>query len=311
MKIRHLLIGAAAVVAALAAAAAAWWLAPHDPIAELRARQSPLARVERSAAPDLGARIERWRLLDARGDTVRALWRPAPAETPAPWTLVLLGGARTGDRAVLLLPPDLPANVLAVDWPWSGPRRLSAGRFVREHLAIRSALLRTPAALALAVDALSGEPRVERARIALLGASLGVPPTLAALVLTDAPAALVLVHGAADVEGLVRHALAERVRPAALRALLAAYVARLVRPLEPALHFERAGRVPTLVVSAGADDWLHPAGVAQLESGIAGASIVRHGGGHVLPKQQEIIAEISSDVLVWLDNLDSPPPSPN
>ncbi len=302
MRLLYPIVG----VAVLAAASAAWWAFPPEPTSVLRSCQSPLARVEQAAAPELGPRIERWRLLDARGDTVRALWRPAPPEVRAPWTLVLLGGAMTGDRAALLLPADLPAHVLAVDWPWSGPRRLSAWSFAREHLAIRSAVLRAPAALALAMEALSAEPRVAPSRIALLGASLGVPPALAALALTDSPKALVLIHGAADLEGLVRHALEGRVRPGALRAFLAAYVARLVHPLEPALHLERAVRVPTLIISAGADEWLHPSGVAMLETGIPAASIVRHGGGHVLPKQRELIAEISRDVMGWLDRLDSP-----
>src|SRR5437867_11711045 len=101
----------------------------RDPGPVLERHHSPLARVWRSAAPGLGARVERWRLVTARGDTVRALWRSAPPGVPDPWTAVMLGGFQTGERAALLLPEGAPFHVLAVDWPLRGPRTLTPAEF--------------------------------------------------------------------------------------------------------------------------------------------------------------------------------------
>ena len=65
-------------------------------------------------------------MVDERGDTFTGLWRAAVrgagdprAESEATnqlWTVVLLGGFFSGDRAALLLPERLHAHVLAVDW---------------------------------------------------------------------------------------------------------------------------------------------------------------------------------------------------
>lgn len=54
-------------------AVAAWWLWPADPAADLRALHAPLTRFERRPAPDLGPRIERWRMVDANGFTARGI----------------------------------------------------------------------------------------------------------------------------------------------------------------------------------------------------------------------------------------------
>ncbi len=291
------------VLTVLASGIGAWWIFPPDPGDVLRAERAPLARVERTTAPELGKGAETWRLIDARGDTVLARWQPAPRGTRNPWTVVMMAGVQTGERALLLLPRSMPANVLAVNWPWSGPRRLSPWDFVKEHLAIRSAVLRSPAALALGIEALGREPGVTRSRIALLGASIGVAPALAALELTDVPGAVVLVDGAADIECLMRHVLAGHVRPALARALLAAYGARLVFPLEPALHLDKAARIPTLVLSAVSDERLPAPAIDALLAGMPAANVVMHGGGHILPERPALIRELTNEIVRWLDGL--------
>src|SRR5437016_1979282 len=85
------------------------------------------------------------------------------------------------------------AIVPAVSWPWKWPRRMSQAEFVANAPAIRAALLHPPEALARGVAA------VRRAspgsRVAMVGASLGVPPAVAAIPLVRVEA-LVLVDGA-------------------------------------------------------------------------------------------------------------------
>ena len=108
---------------ALVVLVAAWWLTPGDPAAAIRANHSPVADVKRTPAPELGLGMERWVMYDRRGAVSKALWRPAPDAGPGTWTVVMLGGLETGDRAALLLDGVSGVNVLAVDWPWDGPRR--------------------------------------------------------------------------------------------------------------------------------------------------------------------------------------------
>lgn len=230
------------VAAALLLLVVGWWALPPDPVAVLQRHWSPLARVERVVAPEVGAPIERWRMITAAGDTVTGLWRAAPPGTPRPWTIVMLGGLQTGDRAVLLLPSQTAAHALAVDWPWSGRRTLSAWEIAERLAAIQDAVLRSPAVLAVGVEAVTRQSEVDPSRVAVLGASLGVPPAVAALRLPPAPHALVLIDGAADLEVLLRAALIRERVPGALAAPLAALGFRLIRPLEPSLH---AGATPT------------------------------------------------------------------
>jgi hypothetical protein len=86
----------------------------RDPMPVLKPYYSPPARLVRQPAPGMGARVQRWLIITARGDTVRALWRAAGKKTVRPWTAVLLGGFHTGDRAALLVPDDTLFNMLAV-----------------------------------------------------------------------------------------------------------------------------------------------------------------------------------------------------
>jgi len=294
---------AALVTAALALAAlAAWWRMPPDPGRALRAHAPPLARVLRAPAPALGERVEWWRLVSTVGDTAVALWRSAPPGTRSPWTVVLMGGLQTGDRAALLL-PDGPFNVLAVDWPWRGPRRMGAGRIALELGAIREAVLRSPGVLARGVEATARESGADTSRIAVLGASLGVPPALAAVRLTRRVDALVLVDGAADLDDLLRAGL-ERVPVAPwLAAPLAALAARLIRPLEPLLNAPAAAGLPVLLMNSEQDELMPAADVRRLHAGLPWAEVRWRPGRHLRPHRGATIDELTREALAWLQGL--------
>jgi len=296
----RLLLAAAVFAAALAAW---WWTHPPDPIATLRACWAPPVRVERLHAPELGTGIERWRIFDARGDSVSALWRPAPTGASEPWTVVLLGGFHTGDRAALVLPEDEPANVLAVDWPWSEERSLSSWEIMAHLRKIQAAALRSPAALALGVEAARSQPDVDSTRLAVFGVSLGVPPALAALRLTRAPRALALIDGAAGLQDLFDAELRTAVRPRALAAPIAALAYRLVRPLEPALNADAAAGLPVLMINAADDELMPHAGVQRLRAGIPQATYETRPGKHIRPSARAEIAALTARAASWLNGL--------
>jgi pimeloyl-ACP methyl ester carboxylesterase len=221
--------------------------------------------------------------------------------TDQPWTVVLLGGFFAGERAALLLPERLHANVLAVDWPWKGPRKLSATQFVSSLPAIRRTALGSPAALAIGVDAVSRQPEVDTTRIALVGASLGVPSTVAALALTDAPAACALLYGGADIETWMRHALTRYGSPDPLAPVIAKGAAAFVRPLEPARHGTEA-KLPMLFVNARGDQFV-PLAVAQaLHRAFPHATVRWKEGPHLDGRPGPIIDDLAAEVEAWLES---------
>jgi pimeloyl-ACP methyl ester carboxylesterase len=299
---RHLAL-ALLVLAGLATLAAAWWWShPPDAVKSLRAWQAPLARLERVPRPDLGARVERWRLIDARGDTTFALWRAAAPGASRPWTVVMLGGIGTGDRAALLLPEEVAAHVLAVDWPWRGEREMNGARLAYMVPRLRAALLRTPACLALGLEAVARAPETDTARVALLGASLGAPPSIAALSLSTVPDALVLVDGFAGLAAALRVGLERETRPRWAARPLAALAARLLSPLEPERHRAALG-LPALVVNAAHDERLPRESIERLHALLPHATVRVRADTHVLPERLALIAELARSASAWLDSL--------
>lgn len=301
---------AGAVAAIICLGVTLWWRLPGDPVRVLEAHRAALVQVVRTAAPESTPEMERWSLVDARGDTFTALWRAAsPAEEPPPasgpsrvsrpWTVVLLGGLRTGERAAALLPP-CSAHVLALDWPWSGPRTLSTWQFLARLPAIRAALLGTPAVLALGIEAVARQPEVDSTRIALLGASLGVPPALAALRLAaPRPQACILLHGGADLRVMLQHAIVRQVGSDRLAPVGALLGARLLHPLEPALHAGAARGLPILLLSAKGDEKLPEPSVLALHAALPHAEVRWETGAHMRPTP-EVLAPYAREVETWL-----------
>jgi len=281
-------------------ALAAWFFADLDPVGEIRRRHSPVVSMAREPARELGARVERWHLVTAAGDTLEGLWRGAPPGSVAPWTIVMFGGIGTDDRAALLVPPEIAAHVLAMRWPWRGPKRMSTPRFLRELPAVREAVLRSPAVLAAGAQAAAREPEGKAGRVALLGASLGAAPALAALSASPTPAALILLDGGAPISRLIRHELDRLREPRWLAVPAAAIAARLLAPLEPRHHAAAARARPILIFSARRDERLPPGSAEALHALLPHARVVWRDARHVRPRQSETIAAIARRAVAWL-----------
>ena len=299
----------AAIALAAFGSIAWWWAHPPDPAADLAARDHALARVERAPAPELGARVERWRMISTSGDTVTGLWRgPAPRRDPdtgsPAWAVVLLGGIGTDDRATLLVPDSLPVGVLSVSWPWKGSRHMGRREFVMHLPAIRAAMLATPAAMARGVAAVHHVAPGDR--VALLGASVGAPPTIATLALTR-PDALVIVDGAADLGRLLASETARTLGGGAAARLVApaagALAARLVSSLEPARHAGEAQGIPTLLLDAQGEERLPRPCITALHAAFPAAARGTHPGRHMRPEEHAEILAIVDAAWRWLSAL--------
>lgn len=242
-------------------------------------------------------------MISAGGDTVRGLWRPgAPQPGPA-WAAVIIGGIETDDRAALLVPDSLPIGILAVSWPWKGPRHMSVPAFVASVPAIRAELLATPAALARGVEAVRHAS--PGSRVLLLGASLGAPPVAAAVSIAR-PDALVLVDGAARLDRLMRsetsRALGDGFIGAALGPPAGALGARLVSSLEPARHGAAAQGIPVLLVDPEQDDRYPPECVKRLHATYPHATRRLHAGGHMHPDDRPQLTHIIEIIWQWLNH---------
>jgi hypothetical protein len=303
---------ARAAVATVLAALILWcWVNTSDPKREVRTHHRPLVALERVPAPELGEGFERWRMIAAGNDTVTGLWRPGVAGRSPEWVAVILGGIGTDDAAARLVPDSLPVGVLAVSWPWKGPRHMSRAAFLASVPAIRSALLRTPGAVARGAEAV--RRAVPGARVVLLGASLGVPPTVAALPLVH-PDALVLVDGAADLDRLlaseISHALGGGSAAAVLAPPVAALAGALVSFLEPARYGADAVGVPVMLVDAGHDERYPRACIERLHAAFPHATLATHPGGHLRPEDRDQVTAIIAAVRAWLPRPVEMPASP-
>src|SRR5262245_44552991 len=285
-------------------------LRPPDQLPGMTTRSHALTRLERTPAPELGRGIERWRMLGSLGDTVTGVWRePRPqgatttTSSPA-WSVVLLGGIGTDDRAALLVPDSLPVGVLAVSWPWRGSRKMSRLEFVGNIGAMRDAMLRTPGALARGVEA------VRRAhpgsRVALVGASLGVPPAVAAVSLVR-PDGLALVGGGADLARLMRSEVERSMGGGPLAAGTAALAgplgAWMLAPLEPSRAAQAARDLPTLLVDAEDEERFPPECIEKLHASFPHATRATHPGRHMRPEERQQMNVIMSTVWDWMGGL--------
>jgi hypothetical protein len=284
-----------------------WWTHPPDPTRELLAHHGFPPPLHRAPAPELGPRLERWRMVTTEGDTLRGLFRAAEPRARAavlgrPWGVVMLGGIGTGDRAALLLPDSLAVDALAMDWPWDGPREtLDWPRFVYGIPAKRHALLHAPSALAHGAVAL----RRERApaRVAVLGASLGSPAASAAPRLATLDA-LVLVDGMADLEAVFESELRRVLPHTALDAVcappLALLAARLTHALEPRRHAAAAAHLPVLVLDAAGEERFPPEAVRALRATYPHAVHQSRPGPHLRPEDDAQVRDIVRRVEAWL-----------
>jgi hypothetical protein len=210
------------------------------------------------------------------------------------------------------MPDALPVGVLAMSWPWRGPRSMSRLGFLARVPAIRRTMLDAPATLACGVAAL--RRAMPGSRIALLGASLGAPPAIAA-VREARPDALVLVDAAADLPALLAvetRRLLGGGAPARLAAAPAGAIAgALVAALEPERHAGAARALPILVLDAAEEERYPRPCVGRLHAAFPHATLARHEGAHIRPEDREQIRAIVRVASVWLAALPGHPPVPD
>ena len=126
------------------------------------------------------------------------IMRSAETDTPLP-ILMILGGHRTGGDVVDLYNGVSNRAVVGVDYPYDGPDKAKGVIAIARTIPVaRQAFLDTVPALSLVLDWLEQQTWVDKSRIVLVGASLGVPFAAKAAARDNRITGLMLVHGAAD-----------------------------------------------------------------------------------------------------------------
>jgi predicted alpha/beta hydrolase family esterase len=190
---------------------------------------------------------------------------------------------------------------------WNARQRMATS-FASRLVAIycfASCRERTSAALALGVEAVSRQPEVDPARIALVGASLGVPSTVAALDLTRLPAAGALLYGGADIETWMRDALTRHGSPRRLAGVAASAAFAFVRGLEPVAHAGRASPVRMLIVNARFDRFVPLAAAEALHRAFPHAAVRWKEGPHLDGRPGTLIDGLAAEVEAWLEAQDA------
>ena len=238
---------------------------------------------------------------------------PPNAETSRPrYVSLILGGHRTGAKAARLIHQPPSHAVAAIDYPYRGATKW---RLPGDALVHGSALLRalrtTGPALSLAAAALAEHPIVGGSGVILVGASLGAPFAVQAAAADPSFAALVLLYGFADLDHMFEHALTRLEWPLLLRRGAVKLASHLVRDFEPANRLQRIESMPVLLVNDLQDHLVPRQCVEALHRAApAGATFRLIESGHVRPKNEQLIADLTELVFVWSDTLamgDSPP----
>lgn len=230
---------------------------------------------------------------------VRAPERSPGIRRPA---AILVGGFRTGRKAVEV-PSESGELVLAsVEYPYEGPRRgLSGWGWARRIPGLRSAALETPPALLLAAQYLYARDDVDPDRVSIVGVSLGVPFAVAAAATDRRLGGAALLHGGGDVGTLFSTAYSDAL-PAWLAPALGSVVVWATAPLEPTKYVGAIAPRPVLMVNATDDAIVPRESVGALyEAAREPKRIVWIETSHVGANEREIVDALMGLVLEWME----------
>jgi hypothetical protein len=204
--------------------------------------------------------------------------------------------------------------VAALNYPYHGPTKPRGWRQILGTIpAAQQALLDTPPAVSLALDWLVEQPWVDRTRVELVGASLGVPFAAVAGALDPRFRRVWLIHGAADNRGLFEHNLRSRIANGWLRAGAAdlLYLLAYGPTLEPDRWVPRIAPRPVVIIGATDDERLPRANVERLYAAAGEPKeLLWTQGRHIEPSRPQVLRQLLEAVQSRvLQSAVAPPPA--
>ncbi len=255
------------------------------------------------------------RLADGRGVFHEAWLRFGPRPDSlagTPWRPVLiLGGIGTGRRAAEITPCPPGFALVALDYPFTGPRAPTRGELLRELPAIHEAAHATPRGVAAVIAWLDRRSDMDSTGVLVVGASFGVPFVVRGL--ADLPRArderggdrgpegvrsVCLLFGGADLPGLVRYRMRER--PLWEREVVALGLVLLFGDLEPARHVGRIAPRPLLMIGGTRDEFVPRASAEALfRAAHDPKEQMWFDSEHLQPDAEELLIELVERTLAW------------
>jgi len=210
--------------------------------------------------------------------------------------LVILGGHRTGSDAVELFGDVGHRSIVGVDYPYDGLDKVKGVIPIARTIPLaRQAFLDTVPAVSLLLDWLVEQAWVDKKRIILVGASLGVPFAATAAARDPRITALMLVHGAADNRLWFEVEVARRIDTELLHYPLATILYWLAYGpvLDTSKHVATISPRPVLIIGAR-DDERTPAGQTEIlfDAARDPKRLRRTDGQHIQSNRTEIFAEL-------------------
>lgn len=298
-KLRSLFVYFASIAVLSIMLALAWlrWDAalPRDDWFNSRQGQIESATAGASVTA-FGQRSESVRLISDSGlqASFRVI-RDLESGAPLP-VLLILGGHRTGSRAVELFGDVGKRAVVGMDYPYDGPESAQGIIPIAKMIPLaRQAILDTTPAVSLIVDWLTEQVWVDKKRIIIVGASLGVPFAVSAAARDNRITGVMLVHGAVDNRAWLETQVARRIDAEFLH-----------YPLSSILHWLAYGPIfdtgkliaavsprPVLIIGARYDERT-PDGQTELLFDAAGdpKRLRWTEGQHIQPNRQEVVEEL-------------------
>ena len=238
-------------------------------------------------------------LADERGVEVEAHLRVPHAPDTRRRALVILGGVGTGMRTIDYLGNTGNWLVMAVDYPYRGPRSgLSRGEFLAALPAMRRAVLDTVPASMLTVDYLERRGDVDPNRIVLAGGSFGALFTPALAAADERISAVAIFFGAGDLHALID---ANLELPWPMKPVASWLGSVIVSPLEPLKYVHRIAPRPLFMLN-GAGDEAMPEACARALHDRAGEpkTVVWLPVGHVNIRSPEFHRQVLDEFVYWL-----------
>ena len=297
-------VAAAALIAAVAVAAALAAYRNYDYRPRFARAAGELVAVRDSTgigtAQD-GKQLTEVTLISDTGLEIRARVRaegaPSGERFPA---AILLGGYKTGRKAV-----DIPTEtgnlvLLSIEYPYSGPERPRGLDWVRYFGTMRRAILDTPPAVLLAAQYLYTRRDVDPEQVSVIGVSLGVPFSVAAAATDKRIAGAALLHGGGDIATMAYYAFADR-GPAWVMRALAWGLSWVVAPLEPTRYAADVAPRPVLMVNAADDEFIPRASVLELYGSLRQPKrIVWLESSHIATSDDEVVNGLMTITLEWM-----------
>ena len=273
------------------------------------------------APPPGGGTLRLVRLRDPRG-TVHEAWLRLPppetgigADSARHVPVVIVGGIGTGRHAATLVPCPPGYALVALDYPYAGPRAPTREELLRAVPEIHRAAHATPHGVAATIAWLRTRADMDRRGALVVGASFGVPFVLRGLALLpresgdagkgQGPAsvrAVCLLYGGADLPNLVRYRM--RDRPGWEREAAAWGLALLFPELEPARWIGRVAPKPLLFINGRRDELVGEAN-ARLLHARAGEpkTVVWIDSEHMRPEADALLVDLVERARRWFEEL--------